>query len=580
MEMLNVKVNGIAVSVPKGSTILEAARAAGVEIPTLCYMKDINEIGACRICVVEATGARGLVTACVYPVAEGMEIQTNTPKVRAARKTTLEMILSTHEKKCLSCVRSTNCELQKLCLEYGVEEGAYEGYRPQYELDTSAPHLIRDNNKCILCRRCVAVCREQYVSVIGANNRGIDTCIGSPFNAKLNDTTCISCGQCINVCPTGALTEKDDTDKVWAALADKTKHVIVETAPAVRAALGEAFGMPIGTNVEGKMVAALRRLGFEKVFDTDFGADLTIVEEANELVERIQNKGVLPMITSCSPGWVKFAEMYCPEMLPHLSSCKSPMTMTGAIIKTYYAEQMGWDAKDIVVVAVMPCTAKKFEVGRDDENAAGVPDVDVSITTRELSRMIARAGLKFTALPDEEYDNPLGQDTGAAVIFGATGGVMEAALRTANDWLTGKDNKEINFTEVRGTAAIKEATYTIAGLELKVAVVSGAKAAKEVMDEIKAGNPKGWAFVEIMGCPGGCVNGGGQPIQPQYVRDTVDIKALRAGALYSADEAATLRKSHLSPAVQALYGDGKFFEAYGCHKAHEYLHTSYVNRKK
>ena len=579
MEMLNVKVNGIAVSVPKGSTILEAARVAGVEIPTLCYMKEINEIGACRICVVEATGARGLVTACVFPVAEGMEIQTNSPKVRAARKTTLEMILSTHDKRCLSCARSTNCELQKLCLEYGVDSTAFAGYTPRHTIDASTPHLIRDNNKCILCRRCVAVCREQEVAVIGANNRGIDTCIGSPFNVTLSETPCISCGQCTVVCPTGALVEKDDTDKVWAALADKSKHVIVQTAPAVRAALGESFGMPIGTNVEGKMVASLRRLGFEKVFDTDFGADLTIVEEANELLDRVKNGGKLPMITSCSPGWVKFAEFYYPELLDHLSSCKSPMQMTGAIIKTYYAEKMGWDAKDITVVAVMPCTAKKFEIGREDESAAGVPDVDISITTRELARMIARAGLKFEALPDEEFDNPLGEDTGAAVIFGATGGVMEAALRTANDWLTGKDNEKVDFEEVRGTDAIKEATYHIAGLDIKVAVASGAKAAKVIMDKIRSGEAD-WTFVEIMGCPGGCVNGGGQPVQPQYVRDTVNIKALRAKALYDADEAAVRRKSHHSPAVQALYGEGKFFESYGCHKAHDYLHTSYVARKK
>ncbi len=579
MEMFNVKVNGIAVSVPKGSTILEAARAAGVEIPTLCYMKEINEIGACRICVVEATGARGLVTACVFPVSEGMEIKTNTPKVRAARKTTLEMILSTHDKNCLSCPRSTNCELQKLCLEYGVDSTSFAGYAPKYELDASAPHLVRDNNKCILCRRCVAVCREQVVSVIGANNRGIDTCIGSPFNAVLNDTPCISCGQCTAVCPTGALTEKDDTDAVWAALADSSKHVIVQTAPAVRAALGESFGMPIGTNVEGKMVAALRRLGFEKVFDTDFGADLTIVEEASELLDRVKNGGKLPMITSCSPGWVKFAEFYYPELLPHLSSCKSPMQMTGAIIKTYYAEKMGWDAKDITVVAVMPCTAKKFEIGRADQNAAGAPDVDISITTRELARMISRAGLKFEALPNEEFDNPLGEDTGAAVIFGATGGVMEAALRTANDWLTGKDNKKVDFEAVRGTDALKEATYHIAGMDIKVAVASGAKAAKAVMDKIADGTAD-WTFVEIMGCPGGCGNGGGQPVQPQYVRDTVDLKALRAKALYDADEAAVLRKSHLSPAVLALYGEGKFFESYGCHKAHEFLHTTYVARKK
>ncbi len=579
MEMINCKVNGIAVSVPKGSTILEAARVAGVEIPTLCYMKEINEIGACRICVVEATGARGLVTACVYPVAEGMEIQTNTPKVQKARKTTLELMLSTHDKKCLSCVRSGNCELQALANEYGCEDGALEGYKPHYELDTSTAHLVRDNNKCILCRRCVAVCKEQYVSVIGANDRGIDTSIGTAFKVALNDVPCISCGQCIAVCPTGALTEKDDTDKVWAALADPTKHVVVETAPSIRATLGECFDMPIGTNVEGKMVAALRRLGFDKVFDTDFSADLTIVEEANELVQRIQNGGVLPMITSCSPGWVKFCEYLYPELLPHLSTCKSPQQMAGAVIKTYYANKMGIDPKDIVVVSVMPCTAKKFEIGRPDQSAAGVPDVDVALTTRELGRMIKRAGLKFTELPDEEFDSPLGDDTGAAVIFGATGGVMEAALRTANDWLTGKDNTDIEFTAVRGTASIKEAAVEINGMTIKVAVASSGKAAHEIMEQIKNGNPNGWAFIEIMGCPGGCVNGGGQPIQPQYVRDTVDLKAVRAKALYDQDKSMTLRKSHESPVVKTLYKEW-YTDGFGGHKAHHDLHTSYVPRKK
>ena len=487
MEMVNCKINGIAVSVPKGSTILEAARAAGVEIPTLCYMKKINEIGACRICIVEATGARGLVTACVYPVSEGMEVKTNTPKVQAARRTTLELLLSTHDKKCLSCSRSTNCELQKLCREYGVEESRFEGYKPHYELDTSTPHLVRDNNKCILCRRCVAVCREQYVSVIGPNDRGIDTSIGTAFKVNLSEVPCISCGQCAAVCPTGAITEKDDTDKVWEALGDPTKHVVVQTAPSVRATLGECFGMPIGTNVEGRMVSALRRLGFDRVFDTDFAADLTIVEEANELVERIKNKGTLPMITSCSPGWIKFCEYYYPDMLDHLSSCKSPQQMAGAVIKTYYAEKAGIDPKDIVSVSVMPCTAKKFEIGREDQSASGYPDVDIAITTRELARMIERAGLKFTSLPDEEFDSPLGEDTGAAVIFGATGGVMEAALRTANDWLTGKDNLDIDFTAVRGTDSIKEASVDIAGMTVKVAVASGGNAANEIMKKVRSG---------------------------------------------------------------------------------------------
>ena len=581
MDMINVKINGIAVSVPKGSTVLDAARLAGIEIPTLCFMKEKNEIGACRICVVEVNEGRGfrIVTACVYPASEGMEVLTNTEKVQKARKTTLELILSTHEKKCLSCVRSTNCELQKLCRDYGVDENAFGGFKPEYELDCSTPHLVRDNNKCVLCRRCVAACEEQYVGVIGANNRGIDTNIGTPFEVGLSNVPCISCGQCTAVCPTGALTEKDDTDKIWEALADPTKHVVVQTAPSIRATLGECFDMPIGTNVEGKMVAALRRLGFDKIFDTNFAADLTIVEEANELVERIKNGGVLPMITSCSPGWVKFCEYYYPDMINHLSSCKSPQQMAGAVIKTYYAEKAGIDPKDIVSVSVMPCTAKKFEIGRDDQSAAGVPDVDIAITTRELSRMIMRAGLNFTALPDEDFDNPLGEDTGAAVIFGATGGVMEAALRTANDWLTGKDNTDIDFTAVRGTMGLKQATVNINGSDIKVAVASGAGAAKVVMDRMKAGNPDGWTFVEIMGCPGGCVNGGGQPIQPQFIRDTVDLKAVRAKALYDQDAASALRKSHESPVVKTLYSEW-YTDGFGGHKAHHDLHTSYVAREK
>ncbi len=580
MDMINVKINGIAVSVPKGSTVLDAARRAGIEIPTLCFMKEKNEIGACRICVVEVNEGRGfrVVTACVYPVTEGMEVLTNTEKIQKARKTTLELILSTHEKKCLSCARSTNCELQKLCLDYGVDENAFGGFKPEYELDCSTPHLVRDNNKCILCRRCVAACNEQYVGVIGANNRGIDTNIGTPFEVGLSNVPCISCGQCTVVCPTGALVEKDDTDKIWEALADSSKHVVVQTAPSVRATLGECFGMPIGSNVEGKMVAALRRLGFDKVFDTDFAADLTIVEEANELVQRINNGGTLPMITSCSPGWVKFCEYYYPDMIDHLSTCKSPQQMAGAVFKTYYAQKMGIDPKDIVSVSVMPCTAKKFEIGRPDQSAAGVPDVDIAITTRELARMIDRAGIQFTWLPDEEFDSPLGEDTGAAVIFGATGGVMEAALRTANDWLTGKDNTEIEFEAVRGTQGLKEAAVTINGMEIKVAVASGASAAKCVMDMMKAGNPKGWTFVEIMGCPGGCVNGGGQPIHPQSVRDIVDLKAVRAKALYDQDAAMPIRKSHESPVVKKLYEE--WYDGFGGHKAHHDLHTSYVAREK
>ena len=579
--MINLKINNIPVSVEPGTTILEAARQLGINIPTLCYLKDINEIGACRICTVEVKGAKGLLPACVYPVNEGMEVFTNTKKVLSARKTNLELLLSVHNRKCLSCARSGNCEFQKLCNDYGIsDEDAFQGVKNEYTIDDSAPHMIRDNSKCVLCRRCVAVCRKwQDVGVIGPNERGFLTHIGSAFEADLGDVSCVSCGQCIVACPTGALQEKDCTDKVWEALSDTSKTVIVQTAPAVRAALGEVFGYPMGTDVEGKMVAALRRIGFAKVFDTNFAADLTIMEEAHELVERIQNGGVLPMITSCSPGWVKYCEHYLPDLIPNLSSCKSPQQMFGAVAKTWYAQQLGIDPKDMVVVSVMPCTAKKFEIGRDDQSAAGVPDVDISITTRELAKMIHAAGLDFNSLPDEEFDAPLGIDTGAGVIFGATGGVMEAALRTARDWLTGEDHpvEAMTFSAVRGTEGIKEASYEIGGLTLKVAVCSGLANAKKVLKAIQAGTAD-YQFVEIMACPGGCVNGGGQPFQPASVRNFVDIRAERAKALYSNDERNTLRKSHDNPAIQKLYDE--FLGKPGSHKAHEILHTSYVARPK
>ena len=514
MEMVNIKINGMPLSVPAGSTILEAARYAGINIPTLCWMKDLNEIGACRICVVEVVRAKTLVTACVYPVNEGMEIYTNSPRVMKARKMTLELMLSTHDKKCLSCVRSENCELQKLCRDYGVEDvDAFEGENPQSPLDETTLHMVRDNNKCILCRRCVAACEDQFVGVIGPNGRGFDTHIGCAFEKDLGDVACVSCGQCIVNCPTGALREKDQIDEVVAAIADPKKHVVVQTAPSVRAALGEEFGMPIGTNVEGKMVAALRRLGFDKVFDTDFGADMTIMEEAHEFIDRVQNGGVLPLITSCSPGWIKFCEFYYPELLPNLSSCKSPQQMQGALIKTWYAETHNIDPKDIVSVSVMPCTAKKFEISRDDENAAGVPDVDVVLTVRELARMIKRANIDLTMLPDEKFDPTMDVSTGAAVIFGATGGVMEAALRTAADTLTGKSLDSIDYEEVRGTDGIKEAVYNVAGMDVKVAVASGLSNANEILKKVKNGEAD-YHFIEIMCCPGGCVNGGGMPIQP------------------------------------------------------------------
>ncbi len=580
MEMINVKINGMPYSVPKGATILEACKSVGIEIPTLCYMKDINEIGACRICVCEVKGARSLVAACVFPIdREDTEIFTNSPAVRQSRKLTLELMLSTHDKKCLSCVRNTNCEFQKLCADYGVEdENKYEGDTKRYDIDESAIHMVRDNNKCVLCRRCVAVCdKNQSVAVIGANNRGINTHIGNAFDQDLADVTCVSCGQCITVCPTGALHEKDDTDKVWAALNDPTKHVVVHTAPSIRATLGECFGMPVGTNVEGKMVAALRRLGFKNVFDTDVAADLTIMEEAHEFLDRVKNGGKLPIITSCSPGWIKFCEHKFPEFIPNLSSCKSPQQMFGAIAKTWYAEKMGIDPKDMFVVSIMPCTAKKFEIARDNQAASGYPDNDVALTTRELARMIKTAGIQFTELPDEEFDAPLGISTGAATIFGATGGVMEAALRTAVEVLTGESLAKPEFHEVRGTKGIKEATYNVAGMEVKAAVVSGLANAKELLEKIKSGEAN-YHIVEVMACPGGCVNGGGQPIQPMSVRNFTDLKSLRAKALYDQDAAQTYRKSHESPVIKVLYDE--FLGEPGSHKAHEVLHTSYVERKK
>ncbi len=577
MENINLKINGLDVSAPAGSTILEAAHLAGIRIPTLCYLKEINEIGACRMCVVEVKGARNLVAACVHPINEGMEVYTSTPKLIESRKKTLQLLLSNHDKKCLSCVRSGNCELQQLCHEYGVEdEDFYEGEMNHYELDDSAAHMVRDNNKCILCRRCVAVCEKtQGIGVIGTNNRGFATMIGSAFGMGLGETSCVSCGQCIAVCPTGAIYEKDYTKQILEAIADPEKYVVVQTAPSVRAGLGEEFGYPMGTDVEGKMAAALRRIGFDKVFDTDWAADLTIMEEATELLDRIKNGGVLPMITSCSPGWIKYCEHYFPDMTENLSTCKSPQQMFGAMLKTYFAEKEGIDPKKIVSVSVMPCTAKKFEIGRDDQSAAGVPDVDIAITTRELARLIKRCGIEFTALPDEGFDNPMGESTGAGVIFGATGGVMEAALRTAVETLTGEELASLEFTDVRGTEGIKEASYNVAGMDVKVAVASGLGNARELLKKVKAGEAR-YHFIEIMGCPGGCVNGGGQPQVSGDVRNFTDVRGIRAGVLYRNDAAKTIRKSHENPEIQKLYEE--YLLAPGSHKAHETLHTSYVKR--
>ena len=564
MNMITLSIDGVKVSVPAGTTVLEAARAAGIRIPTLCYLKGINEIGACRMCLVD-TGARAWQAACVLPVEAiapnrvtgEITVKTNTPALREARKTNLELLLSNHNKKCLSCVRSTNCELQALCREYGVDdENRYAGSTTTHPEEYGSVSIVRDNSKCVLCRRCVAVCSKvQKVGVIGAVKRGFNTSIASAWDMSLGETACINCGQCIAVCPVGALTERDNTAQVFAALADPTKHVVVQPAPAVRAALGEEFGMPMGTRCTGKMAAALRRLGFDKVFDTDFGADLTIMEEATELVGRIKNKGVLPMITSCSPGWIKFCETYYPEFLPNLSSCKSPHEMEGAMIKSYYAEKAGVDPRDIVVVSVMPCTAKKFEA----------------------ARMIKNAGINFTLLPDDDFDSLLGESTGAGVIFGATGGVMEAALRTAYEVVTGKTLENVEFDQVRGLEDIKEATIDLNGTPISVAVAHSTGAASKLLDMVKSGE-KNYTFIEVMGCPGGCVNGGGQPIVSPEERVYNDPRVLRAKALYDEDEAKTIRKSHENPEIKKIYAE--FLGEPNSHKAHELLHTTYTARSK
>ena len=576
--MVNLKINNIPVSVPEGTTLLEAAKAAGIKIPTLCYMKGINEIGACRVCVCEVKGARSFVAACVYPVNEGMEAFTDTPAIREARKTTIELLLSNHNKSCLSCERNLNCELQQLSYEYGCDMNAYAGEKTPAETDLSTEYLVRDNSKCVLCRRCVATCKAiQHVGVIGTRNRGFATDIGCAFGEELDTSSCAACGQCINVCPTGALHEKSEIDNVRAAIDDPDKIVVVGAAPAVRAALGEEFGYPIGTNVEGKMLTSLRMLGFDKVFDVNFAADLTIMEEAHEFIERAVKGENLPLITSCSPGWIRFMEYYYPELIKNVSTCKSPQQMFGACVKTYYAQKLGVDPEKLYVVTVMPCVAKKFEKTRADESAAGVPDIDAVITTRELAKMIKSKGLIFNELPDGKYDDPLGEYTGAGVIFGATGGVMEAALRTAVETLTGEELKAVDFTDVRGTQGIKEATYDVAGKKVSVAVASGLENAKTLCEQIKNGTCK-YQFIEIMACPGGCVNGGGQPIQSAFVRRNNDIRALRASVLYNIDKDSTVRKSHENEFVKKIYAD--YFEKPGSHKAHEVLHTSYVKRNK
>ena len=574
MSTVKVLINGQGVECPSTATILEAAKIAGIEIPTLCYLKEINAIGACRICMVEVKGARTLVTACVYPVRDGMEIFTNTPKVRKARRLTLELILSNHRKHCLTCVRNLNCELQTLATDFAVDglRFADDNLAPQVECSTLS--VVRDNSKCVLCRRCTATCKEnQAVAVIGPNDRGFATHIGSPLGRNLGEMSCVSCGQCIVSCPTGALTEVDNTADVYAALADETKHVVVMPAPAVRVALGECFGMPVGTNVEGKMVAAMRRLGFDKVFDVCVGADVTVMEEGTELIGRVKSGENLPIITSCCPSWVSYCEHYYPEFIPNLSSCKSPQQMMGALIKAHYAEKNGINPKDVYVVSVMPCVAKKYENKRPHQQAVpGLDDVDTVITTRELGRMIANAGLKFASLPDESFDPELGRSTGAGYIFGTTGGVTEAALRTVVELVTRKVPAKSAFHDVRGMDGIKEAEYDLGGKKVKLAIVSGQVNAGKLLERVKAGEAY-YDVIEVMACPGGCINGGGQPIHSGTMMNYTDVKTLRNDALHQGGAKRTLHTSHESATVQELYRD--VLGEPGSDIAHKWLHTEY-----
>ena len=578
-KMINLKINDVPVTVPEGTSVLQAARYANVDIPSLCYLKDINCIGACRVCVVEIKGRKGLTAACTYPVEEGLEVLTNTAMVRNSRRTTLELLISAHRRKCLSCGRSDSCELQALGFEYGANEDHFKGEDPNYPIDDSTDCVIRDNNKCIQCLRCVAACNAiQQIGAIGQIRRGFDVRVGSPFDQGLATTKCVGCGQCIVVCPVGALYTKNNTQDVWKAINDPSKQVVFFTAPSVAATLGESFGNPPGTHVESKMVQAIRMLGDVKVFNMNVTADLTIMEEANELIERLtsnrMDKPPLPMFTSCCPAWIRFMEYNYPELLPNISTCKSPQGMFGAILKSYYCQKNHIDPKDLYVVSVIPCTAKKFEAGRPELAVNDIPDVDMALTTRELALMIKEAGIAFNRLPGEEFDDPFGIATGAGKIFGATGGVMEAALRTAAHMLDGT-NEKIDFMDVRGVPGIKEATYRIAGKEVDVCVASGLGNARKVVEMVKSGE-KNYLFIEIMSCPGGCVNGGGAPIQRDSVRNSIDLRAVRASVLYNSDRENELRCSHDSPVCQMLYDE--FLHEPGKGKAHSLLHTTYTAR--
>lgn len=579
-KMITLTIDGVSVTVPEGTTVLEAAKQAKITIPTLCYLKGINQIGACRICMVEIEGARGLAAACVMPAGEGMKVKTNTPRLRQVRRDNLELLLSNHNRECTTCVRSGSCELQALSNEYGIKDIRYEGektFKPT-DIDDVSPSIVRDNSKCIHCRRCIAACQNvQRIGAIGMSKRGFKSTVGSAFGVSLANSPCVNCGQCIEACPVGALHEKSEIDNVWAAIADPDKFVCVQPAPAVRAALGEEFGLPIGTCVTGKMVASMRRLGFDKVFDTDFGADLTILEEGTELLGRINNGGVLPMITSCSPGWITYCEKFFPEFIPNLSSCKSPHEMTGAMIKSYYAEKMGIDPEKIFVVSVMPCTAKKYEAQRPELVTNGLRDVDAVLTVREYARMVKTAGIDFVDLDDEEFDSILGESTGAGVIFGATGGVMEAALRTVYEKVTGKELKNLDFTSVRGFEGIKEAEIDLNGTKITVAVAHGTGNAEKLLNAVKAGE-KNYTFIEIMCCPGGCITGGGQPIVNAKTLMSVNVKELRAKVLYDEDAAKPKRKSHENAEVMNLYKE--FLGEPNSHKAHELLHTTYSAKEK